>query len=68
MLSLTSALDRGEWSSSRPGHFTTREGVAGTHWIGGWVGSRDVLDSAAKKKIPSPRRESNPRTPILSQC
>jgi len=27
---LTSALDVGEWSASRPGHFTP-----GTHWIGG---------------------------------
>jgi hypothetical protein len=36
----------------------------GTHWIGGWVGPRAVLDAAVKRKIPSPRRESNPRTPI----
>jgi hypothetical protein len=28
------------------------------------VGSRAVLD-AVKRKIPSPRRESNPRTPIV---
>jgi hypothetical protein len=27
---LTSAQVGGEWSASRPGHFT--------HWIGGWVG------------------------------
>jgi hypothetical protein len=37
----------------------------GTHWIGGWVGSRAVLDAVMKRKIPSPRRESNPRTPIV---
>jgi hypothetical protein len=37
----------------------------GTHWIGGWVGPRAVLDAVAKRKIPSPRRESNPRTPIV---
>jgi hypothetical protein len=36
-----------------------------THWIGSWVGSRVVLDSVMKRKIPSPRRESNPRTPIV---
>jgi hypothetical protein len=40
------------------------EGAPLTHWIGGWVGPRAVLD-AMKRKIPSPRRESNPRTPIV---
>jgi hypothetical protein len=63
--SLTSALDGGEWSASRPGRFTTRERGPGTHWIGGWVGPRAVLDAAVKRKIPSPRRKSNPRTPIV---
>jgi hypothetical protein len=33
--SLTSALDGGEWSASRPGCFTTRERAPGTHWIRG---------------------------------
>jgi hypothetical protein len=28
------------------------------------VGPRAVLDAVTKRKIPSPRRESNPRTPI----
>jgi hypothetical protein len=37
----------------------------GTHWIGGWVGIRAVLDAVVKRKISSPRRESNPRTPIV---
>jgi hypothetical protein len=36
-----------------------------THWIGGWVGPRAVLDVAVKRKIPSPLWESNPRTPIV---
>jgi hypothetical protein len=36
-----------------------------THWIGGWVGPRAVLDAMVKGKIPSPRRKSNPRTPII---
>jgi hypothetical protein len=31
----------------------------------GWVGPRAVLDAVVKRKIPSPRRESNPRTPIV---
>jgi hypothetical protein len=34
---LTSALDGGEWSASRPASYTPRERVPGTHWIGGWV-------------------------------
>jgi hypothetical protein len=60
----TSALD-GEWLASRPGSFTPREKAPGTHWIGGWVCPRAVLDAVVKRKIPSPRRESNPRTPIV---
>jgi hypothetical protein len=63
--SLTSALDGGEWSASRPGRFTSREKDPGTQWIGGWVGPRAVLDAVVKRKIPSPRLESNPRTPII---
>jgi hypothetical protein len=31
----------------------------------GWVGPRAVLDAVVKRKIPSPRRHSNPRTPIV---
>jgi hypothetical protein len=59
---LTSALEVGEWSASRPGCFYPREMVRGTHWIGGWVGLRAVLDAVVKRKIPRPRRESNPVT------
>jgi hypothetical protein len=33
---LTSALEGGEWLASRPGRFTPRERVPGTHWIGSW--------------------------------
>jgi hypothetical protein len=54
---LTSALDGGEWLASRPGRFTPRERAPGTHWIGGWVGPRAILDTVVKRKIPSPRRE-----------
>jgi hypothetical protein len=42
-------------------------GSPGTHWIGGWVSPRAVLDAVVKRKIPSPRRESNPRTPIVQK-
>jgi len=30
------------------------------------VGPRAVLDVVVKRRIPSPRRESNPRTPIVT--
>jgi hypothetical protein len=43
------------------------ERVPGTHWIGGWVDPRAVLDAVVKKKIPSPRRESNPDLQPVAQ-
>jgi hypothetical protein len=64
--SLISALDGGEWSASLAGRFTPRERAPVTYWIGGWVGPRNVLDAVVKRKIPSLRRESNPRTPITN--
>jgi hypothetical protein len=33
MHSLTSVLDGGEWSDSRPGSFTPRERSPDTYWI-----------------------------------
>jgi hypothetical protein len=62
---LTSALDGGGWSASRPGRFNLWERAPSTHWKGGWVGFRAVQDAVMKRKIPSPRRESKPRTPIV---
>jgi hypothetical protein len=62
---LTSALDEGEWSASRSGCFTSTERAPRTHWIGSCVGPRAVLDAVMKRKIPSPHRKSNPRTPIV---
>jgi hypothetical protein len=58
---------RWRWvSTSGAGRFTPRDSAPGTQRIGGWMGSRAVLDTAVvKRKIPSPRRESNPRTPIF---
>jgi hypothetical protein len=29
------------------------------------MGPRVVLEAVVKRKVPSPRRESNPRTPII---
>jgi hypothetical protein len=43
---LTSTLVGGEWSASRTGTFTP-----GTHWIGSWVGPRNGLDDAERRKF-----------------
>jgi hypothetical protein len=62
----TSALDRGEWSVSRPGcAFTPGERTPGTHCTGGWVGPRAGLDTEVKRKILCPCRASNPDRPIV---
>jgi hypothetical protein len=45
MHSLTSALEGGEWSASRTGRSNPGESAPGIHWIGGWVGSRTVLEA-----------------------
>jgi hypothetical protein len=50
---MNSELHSNQWSASRTGRFTP-----GTHFIGGWVGSRAGLDAVAKGKIPFPSRES----------
>jgi hypothetical protein len=48
--SLTLALDGGEWPDSCSRRFTPGERATGTHWIGGWVGSRAGLDLVQKKR------------------
>jgi len=42
---LTSTLEGGEWTASRPGRFTSGEKAPGTPYIGGWVGPRTGLDA-----------------------
>jgi hypothetical protein len=56
---LTSAVVGGEWSASRPGRFTSWERASDTHWIGGWVGSRDGLDDVERRKL-APTRTQTP--------
>jgi hypothetical protein len=48
----TSALDRGEWSASRPGRFTPGVRAPGTHWIEVWVGPSAGLGVVAKRNNP----------------
>ena len=55
-LFLTSALEGGEGSASRPGR-TLPPGRPGTHCIGGWVGLRAGLDRCGKSR---PHRDSIP--------
>jgi hypothetical protein len=57
----TPALDRGEWSASRP----CRAFTPGTHCTGGWVGPRAGLDTEDRGKILCPRRGSNPDRPVV---
>jgi hypothetical protein len=60
----TSALDRGEWLTTRPGRFTFLERAHCTHWIGGWVGPRAGLDVVEKRKImPLPGIEPRQSSP-----
>jgi hypothetical protein len=56
--SLTSVLDRGEWSASRCGRFTP-----GTHWIEDWVDLRAGLDQMAKRRNHCLFQRSNPGRP-----
>jgi hypothetical protein len=45
--SLTSTLDAGDWSASRTGQFTARDGTPVLH-TEGWVGPRASLDAVEK--------------------
>jgi hypothetical protein len=49
---LTSALDGGEWSDSRPDRFTPGERAHDTHWIrASWVSPGAGLNPVEKRKI-----------------
>jgi hypothetical protein len=59
---LNSALDGGEWSSSRLGRFTLGKRASGTHCIGGCVDPGVGLDAVTNRKIPVP---AGNRTPVV---
>ena len=59
ILNLRTDVNRGEWSTSRPGRFTRAENP-GTRWIGGWVGPARVSTFLKKRKISSPCQDTNP--------
>jgi hypothetical protein len=48
-----------------PAWFTPGERSLGTHLVESWVSPRTGLDAVEKRKISSPRQESNLRTPIV---
>jgi hypothetical protein len=62
---LTSALDGGEWSASRPYRIIPRERAPGTHWVGGWVGPRAGLDAVEEKHFALPGIEPGASSPSL---
>jgi hypothetical protein len=62
---LTSTLDGGEWSASRPDSAFPGERTSDTHCTGGWVGLRAGLDTEVRGKILFPCRGSNPDRPFL---
>jgi hypothetical protein len=53
-----STIDEGESPASCPRRFTAGDTDPGTHWIGGWVGTRVGLDAVKRKIVRCP--ESNP--------
>jgi hypothetical protein len=65
---LTSALEGGEWSASRPGRaLPPGKEPPGTHCTGGWVGPTAGMDAGVRGKILCLCRGSNPGRPVRSQ-
>jgi hypothetical protein len=58
------ALYGGEWSASRPGHFTPGVNSYGIHWIGDWVVLSAGLDAVAERGSPIIDLASN-RTQVV---
>jgi hypothetical protein len=58
--SLTSALDGGECSVSRPGHFTPGERTLGTHWMEGLGGTQSHSERGGEEKNSQPPPEIEP--------
>jgi hypothetical protein len=58
---VTSALDGGEWSASRPYRFTAPP----THWLTGWVSLRDCLNAVGEhRNISSHRNRTTAVWPV----
>jgi len=62
--SLTSALDGGEWSASRPGRFTPPGRHPGMHWVGGWWAPQPVSMRWRREKcLPLPGMQARSSSP-----
>lgn len=55
----TSAVDGGELQALRPRPYTSGERSSDTHWVEGWVGTRDSLEAVKKMTNSCPYQESN---------
>jgi hypothetical protein len=62
---LTSAVDGGEWSASRPVRALPRGRDPGAQCTRGWVGLRASMDTEVRGKIPCPWQGSNPDRPVV---
>jgi hypothetical protein len=61
---ISSAVDGGEWSSSRPGRvLPPGKGPPGTNCTGSWVGPRAGVNTEDRGKIISPLLGIEPRSP-----
>jgi hypothetical protein len=61
---LTSTIDRVSGQRHAPAALYPRLRTTGTHWTGGWVSLRDVLDTEARGKIICLCPGSNPFRPV----
>jgi len=50
-----------------PAALPRRERAPGTHYKGGWMGQRAVLDAVVRRKIPSPCRATKYFTINISE-
>jgi hypothetical protein len=67
---LTSALEGGEWSASRPGRaLFPGEWAPGTHCTGGWVGPRAGLEGRVGEKSSASLEDRTPvAQSVARQC
>jgi hypothetical protein len=60
---LTSTLDEGEWSVSRPGRFTPREKASSTHSKGAGLAPEPIL--TVWRKVSFSCKDSNPYSSVV---
>jgi hypothetical protein len=65
---LTSSVDIGVWSGSRPRRFTSVDRALETHCIGDCVGPRVGLDAMEKRKPLAPAENQTQVVQPVDQC